>query len=142
MNKVYVVNSAGHDFSKAERYGELVPVVKGHVNVFRPDRSLFTITEGLANFTEDDYLLLSGNTFGNVIAALFLRGQLPKIKLLVYDAKNNDYLCHVLDTSNGNFKFVRGEEYESKNFTQSVKKVKMFEDNPPGTDMNITEVSK
>ncbi len=138
MSKVYVVNSAGHDFSKAEKYGELIPVVKGHVNVFRPDRSLFTITEGLADFQEEDYLLLSGNTFGNVIAALFLGNIIKKIKLLVYDAKNNDYLCHVLDLS-GEFKFIRGEEYQK---FQPAEKTRIFEDNPPGTDMNIREVTK
>jgi hypothetical protein len=112
VNKVYIVNSAGHDFSKAEKYGELIPVVKGHMNVFRPDRGLFTIDEGLKSFTKDDYLLLSGNTFGNVIAALCVAGRFSKIKMLVYDAKNNDYLCHVLDMFNGDYKFVRGEEYE------------------------------
>ena len=138
MNKVYIVNSAGHDFSKAEKYGELVPVVQGHINVFRPDRSLFTITEGLAGFTEDDYLLLSGNTFGNVIAALFLGRQFATIKLLVYDAKNNDYLCHVLGMT-GEFKFIRGEDYEK---FQPAKKERLYEDNPPGTDMNIREVTK
>ena len=139
MSKVYVVNSAGHDFSKAERYGELVPVVKGHVNVFRPDRSLFTITEGLLDFNADDYLLLSGNTFGNVVAALFLGRRLPKIKLLVYDAKNNDYLCHVLDMGMGEFKFIRGEEYIN---SQPAEKTRIFQDNPPGTDMNIRQATK
>lgn len=97
MPKVFIVNQAGHDFDKAKKFGELVYVTTGNINVFRPDRTFFSIKESLSKFTKDDYLLLSGNTFGNVLAALAAVENINKINLLVYDAKNLDYLHHVLD---------------------------------------------
>lgn len=111
-SKVFILNQAGHDYSGAKKWGELVPVVSGNMNVFRPDRSLFTITEKLSDFNPDtDFLLLSGNTFGNVLCALYvmhhLNGNMKRINLLVYDAKNIEYLHHVLDLTDESLKFVR-----------------------------------
>jgi len=110
-SKVYILNKAGHDYSGAQQWGELVAVVSGNMNVFRPDRSLFTIKEKLEKFDpEKDYLLLSGNTFGNVLSVMYimhlLKDNIKRVNLLIYDAKNVEYLLHVLDLSNG-LQFVR-----------------------------------
>jgi hypothetical protein len=104
--KVYIVNQAGHDFEAAEKFGDLVSITEGNINVFRPDRSLFTIKQSLTSFTENDYLLLSGNTFGNAMAAIVAACTLrvPNLNLLVYDAKNQRYLHHRLDVSKMLFK--------------------------------------
>lgn len=101
--KVYIVNKAGHDFSNAEKFGELVPVTVGNMNVFRPDRPLFQIETVLKEFDpENDYLLLSGNVFANVLSVTSIILQRAafaedfQIRFLVYDAKNQKYLVHVL----------------------------------------------
>ncbi len=100
MPKVYIVNQAGHDFEKAKRFGdELVPVTQGNINVFRPDRTLYALKNALKHFGAEDFLLLSGNTLGNVLAALAVTQEIAVINILVYDAKNNDYLHHRLDTT-------------------------------------------
>lgn len=99
MPKIYIVNKAGHDFSSAEKFGELVPVTTGNINVFRPDRDLFRLQQVLKDFRPDeDYLLLSGNVFANAMAVAFILfdNDYDKIRFLVYDAKNNTYLEHVL----------------------------------------------
>lgn len=111
MAKVYILNKAGHDYSNANQYGELIAVVSGNMNVFRPDRSLYAIKEKLENFDPDnDFLLLSGNTFGNALAVMFimnhLKDKVKRVNLLVYDAKNVEYLHHILDIEKG-FTFVR-----------------------------------
>jgi len=110
-SKVYILNKAGHDYSGALKWGELVAVVSGNMNVFRPDRSLFSIKEKLEKFDpEKDYLLLSGNTFGNVLSVIHimhsLKDTIKHVNLLVYDAKNVEYLLHTLDLSKG-LQFVR-----------------------------------
>ncbi len=110
-SKVFILNKAGHDYSRASQWGELVPVVSGNMNVFRPDRSLFIIKEQMAKFDpEKDYLLLSGNTFGNVLSVMYLmhnlKDSIKRVNLLVYDAKNVEYLLHVLDLTD-EFQFVR-----------------------------------
>lgn len=109
-SKVFILNKAGHDYSRAQKWGALVPVIVGNMNVFRPDRSLFAIKEKLVDFnSEKDYLLLSGNTFGNVLSVMFIVhciDNIKRINLLVYDAKNVEYLHHILDLTDG-FNFVR-----------------------------------
>jgi len=95
--KVYIVNQAGHDFEAAKLFGDLVTITEGNINVFRPDRSLFTIKQALTTFAENDYLLLSGNTFGNALAAVQAASLVKVLNILVYDAKNQKYLHHKLD---------------------------------------------
>ena len=112
--KVFITNKAGHDFSSAELFGDLVPVTTGNINVFRPDRDLFRIQEVLYEFNpEMDYLLLSGNVFANAmaIAAIYYAHPSHDINYLVYDAKNNTYLKHTLTRNrNGDVVFMRGEK--------------------------------
>ena len=114
MSKVYIVNVAGHDFDAAEKFGELVAVTKGNINVFRPDRDLFNIQEKLLDFNhEEDYLLLTGNVLANTLSVstlIFLGAE--SIKLLVYDAKNQDYINHNLffDKRKRTLKFKRLKE--------------------------------
>lgn len=98
MGRVFIVNKAGHDFSSAEKYGELVPVTTGNINIARPDRDLFNITQILNNFKEkDDYLLLSGNVMANAMCVAVLAfSQVSPLQLLVYDAKSMEYHNHNL----------------------------------------------
>ncbi len=99
MAKVFIVNRAGHDFSSAEVFGELISITTGNINVFRPDRDLFKIQEVLKDFDPTkDYLLLSGNMFANAMAVAFIlmHNDTDKITFLVFDAKNNTYLKHIM----------------------------------------------
>ena len=112
MTTVWIVNNAGHDFSLAKQYGELRDITRGNLDIFRPDRNLFNITETLLEFdSKVDYLLLSGNVLANMMVAsvLFLVHKVKSINLLIYDAKNCVYLNHnlVLDKSTKQLKFVR-----------------------------------
>lgn len=108
---VYIVNKAGHDFSNAEKYGELVPVTTGNINIARPDRDLFNISQILDNFdSSSDYLLLSGNVLANAMCvAVLAYSQKTPIQLLVYDAKSQEYHNHnlYLDHIKNEVKFIR-----------------------------------
>lgn len=110
-SKVYIVNFAGHNFDAAERYGKLTPVTRGNINIYRVDRDLFTVGENLKDFDhKEDYLLLSGNVLVNAMAiAVLMAKRIPKLNLLVYDAKNMEYISHVLaiDKAKKEVKFER-----------------------------------
>ena len=118
MAKVFIVNKAGHDFSSAESFGELVPVTTGNINVFRPDRDLFRIQEVLFDFDpQEDYLLLSGNVFANAmaVACIYYKYPYENLSFLVYDAKNNKYLKHTLTRNrNKEVVFQRDEKKSGK----------------------------
>lgn len=115
MGKVRIINLAGHDFSQAEKWGELVAVTTGNLNIFRPERDLYNITEQLKDFDEEeDYLLLSGNVLANwmVAAVLFCVNKVTTLNLLIYDAKNHCYLEHTIYLDKNSLKFLRDDDQQ------------------------------
>jgi len=108
MANVYIVNQAGHDFSTAAKFGALIPITEGNINIARPDRDLFHITKKIEDISEDDLILLSGNILINVmvITALLTIKQFKVLNLLIYDAKLKKYIKHSLSCDN-ELKFLR-----------------------------------
>ena len=92
MAKVYVVNNANHDYSKAEQYGELMYVTRGKLPIFKTSTVRAMLEKGLVKFTKDDYLLISGPAIVNIIAATILYNKFDTVKFLVFDAKQQDYV--------------------------------------------------
>ncbi len=97
MTKVYVVNDINHDYSKAERYGELVYVTRGKIPIFKTCIVRAMLEIGLVKFTKDDYLLISGPAIVNIIAATLLFNKFDTVKFLVFDAKQQDYIVRHLN---------------------------------------------
>ena len=97
MAKVYVVNNANYDYSKAEQYGELVYVTKGKLPIFRTSTVRAMLEKGLVKFTKDDYLLISGPAIVSVMAATILYNKFDTVKFLVFDAKQQDYVVRHLN---------------------------------------------
>lgn len=97
MAKVYILNNTHHDYSKAKRYGKLVDVTKGKVPIFKTSTVRAMLEEELADFTEDDYLLLAGPAILSVIASAILFNKFETVKFLVFDAKQQDYVVRHLN---------------------------------------------
>ena len=89
---VYVLNNKLHDYSKAKRFGDLKIVTEDNVPLFRTDAVLDILKKRLESFTEEDYLLLSGPVLLNVFATNLLLGRMETLKLVVFDAKQQDYV--------------------------------------------------
>ena len=97
MAKVYVVNNANHDYSKAEQYGELMYVTRGKLPIFKTSTVRAMLEKGLVKFTKDNYLLISGPAIVNIIAATILYNKFDTVKFLVFDAKQQDYVVRHLN---------------------------------------------
>ena len=97
MAKVYVVNNTNHDYSKAEQYGELVYATKGQLPILKTSTVRAMLEKGLAKFTKDDYLLISGPVIVNIMAATLLFNKFDTVKFLVFDAKQQDYVVRHLN---------------------------------------------
>ena len=97
MAKVYIINNANHDYSKAEQYGGLVDVTRGRLPIFKTSTVRAMLEEGLVDFTKDDYLLISGPAIVNVMAATILYNKFDTVKFLVFDAKQQDYVVRHLN---------------------------------------------
>jgi len=97
MAKVYVVNNANYDYSKAEQYGELIYVTRGKLPIFKTNTVRAMLEKGLVKFTKDDYLLISGPAIVSVMAATILYNNFDTVKFLVFDAKQQDYVVRHLN---------------------------------------------
>lgn len=91
--KVWIVNSSGHDFQKARKFSdELIPLTNGRVNIFNTERLVEEFRGKMSNYEEEDWLLLSGNAVLNVIASNVVLEKYDKLKLLLYDVINKEYV--------------------------------------------------
>jgi hypothetical protein len=98
MSRVFVSNhNEKHDYSKANRFGTVMPVTTGPINVFRPQRSLVAMCENLKNITEDDYILFSGNALSGLLVLAAVINKVNVLNLLVFNAREDDYIHHRLD---------------------------------------------
>ena len=93
MATVYVVNDSGHDVQKAERFGDLVSLTTGKVNVFATDRLTQELSVKLKDFhTATDYVLLSGTIILNVIVMrILMRQSVFAIRVLIYNFSAETY---------------------------------------------------
>jgi hypothetical protein len=87
--RVFVTNLAGHDYTKAEKYGKIVPITHGYVSFQSLDRVKFQITEEVRKSKPHDWLLLSGTPLLSVIAAVAWFAIHDCVNLLVYDQKDH-----------------------------------------------------
>lgn len=88
MSKVFVANYAGHDYTEAKKYGELVFITKGYVSFASLDRVLYVVTEALLESKPDDWLLLSGSGTICVFAALGWLHLHGRVNLLIFDQRS------------------------------------------------------
>ena len=96
MSMIYVVNNAMHDYQNAERFGTIKYVTEGKVPIFKTDVVTKLLKDGLAEFTADDYILVSGPAWLDIIAALITFSKLNEVKFLVFDAKERMYIVRHL----------------------------------------------
>ena len=81
---VWIPNDSTHDFSSAERYGNLVYLTRGRVNRFSTSKLYREFVHLMKESTEHDYLVLTGLTMLNVLAASILAIKHKRINLLIF----------------------------------------------------------
>lgn len=105
--RVFVTNFAGHDYSNAERFGEIVWITRGYISFHSLDRVKYQICEQVFKSTPEDWLLLSGIPVICVVSALFWYHLHRKVKLLIHDKKGGDvYREFVITEKNFNDLFA------------------------------------
>lgn len=102
MAKVFVINDSGQDFKKAKRFGELVVVTSGRVPIFNGLTTCEEISKGLKDFDiSEDYLLIVGPPMLTAFSVLEVAHKGPFIKVLMFDAKQQNYTVRHLSTRKG-----------------------------------------
>ena len=99
MPKVYIVNHAGHDYSAAQRWGDLVSITAGHVSQGSLDRLCYDVSLHIGKSSPLDWLLPSGLLVLNVIASAIWLRKHGELRLLIRDRKFSTYREMTLKSS-------------------------------------------
>ena len=92
--KVFVTNLGYHDFSKASRYGDVVGVTIGTLNLTDIEALTATISDKLKGMTEKDYLLIVGKPLVIHLCTDYLLRvrKFNGIRILYWSAVWNEYV--------------------------------------------------
>ena len=85
MPKVFIVNKSTHDFSAAEKYGEIIFLSQGNMRRFSTSRAYRKYYKILNNSSPEDYLLLSGLPMLCIVAAFILTIKHKRLNLLLFN---------------------------------------------------------
>lgn len=87
---VYIVNKSSHDFSAAEKFGEIVFLSEGPMNRYSTNNMHRVFSEVLANSSKADYIVPCALNVMNSIACAIFAHLHGGLNLLLY--KNGDYI--------------------------------------------------
>ena len=97
--KVFITNMGYHDFSKAKRFGDIVPCTKGDVDLLHTDRIEARIQTVLDDSEDTDYLLISGHQLLVALCIGYWFRLHRTVNILYWDALVGDYLVRPADFS-------------------------------------------
>jgi len=86
--KVYVINRSGHDYSYAEKFGQLVYLSKGSMDKYKVSKIARLFAERLADSQPNDYILVTGLTVMSMIAAAMFAHKHGRLNLLIHRPDN------------------------------------------------------
>lgn len=89
---VWLVNKGGHDYSDLERFGRIIPLTTGSVNIFNPDRLMVGMGHHINMAKDSDYLVISGSPLLNAIAVAMWLAKFQHVNLLQHSIRQGKYL--------------------------------------------------
>lgn len=84
MPKVFIPAIGPHDFTPAEKYGELVYLTDGSLSPYAIGRLIRLLVRKLRDSTPKDYLLVTSHTNLNLLCAAILSRKHGGLNLLVF----------------------------------------------------------
>lgn len=90
--KVYVVNKSSHDFSKAEKFGNLVYMTRGRMNRFATNDMIRQFEDAMYDSKAEDFLLPCSLNVANILAAAVFVAKHKRLNLLLHKPTTGEYL--------------------------------------------------
>lgn len=84
MPLVYCVNRGGHDYSAAERFGQLFYLTEGKLEKYDVSQMMRECEFGLADSTPEDYILLTSLTTLCSVACSMFAHRHGRLNLLIH----------------------------------------------------------
>ncbi len=82
--KVYIPNAGCHDFSLAEKYGEIVNLTEGKLKLSSVGAIYREMYPILSKSDPDDCILICGPTIANIVATTLFGAKHSCVNLLIY----------------------------------------------------------
>lgn len=98
MRKVYIINKGGHDYTPAEKFGDLVYLSEGLLQKYNTSQMYRLSLERMRDSEPSDYIVLTSlSTFCAIACSVFAHKH-GRLNLLLY--KDDDYVERqlVIDT--------------------------------------------
>ena len=90
MSHVYVVNRSAHDFSPAEKFGQIIFLSEGPMNRYSTNNMHRRFTEVMKDSSEHDYIVPCSLNVMNSIASSVFAVMHKRLNLLLF--KEGEYL--------------------------------------------------
>lgn len=94
MPKVYIINDSGHDYTEAEKYGELVYLTRGKVPSYAITQHYRVFAEKMKDATPEDYILVTSLASMNAICGWIIGTLGFPLNLLLF--KEDTYVVRKL----------------------------------------------
>ena len=88
MSKVFITNRAGHDYSGAKKFGDLIFMTEGNQPRFHVSRMYSTFCEFLKDSSPDDLILMTGFAHMNSVATAIFAFLHGRLNLLLYTGRD------------------------------------------------------
>lgn len=90
MKKVYILNKSFHDYSEAEKFGELTYITEGHLDKYNTNKMLRYLNEAFKDASPDDYILVTSLTIFCSLACSLFTARFKRLNILLY--KDSSYV--------------------------------------------------
>ncbi len=91
MTNVYIPNCSSHDYSAALKYGNLVTVTTGNLDLTKTSLMYRETEKALVDSMSSDHIILSGaNVINAIVCAIFVAKH-AKLNLLIFQ-RNGTYV--------------------------------------------------
>jgi len=91
MPKVYITNKSGHDFSPAEKFGDIIFLSEGRINQYQVARVYREYADILKDSSPEDYILITGLSLMSSVASAIMARKHGRVNWLQFHAQTKDY---------------------------------------------------
>jgi len=89
MTKIFVANRSYHDYSDAERFGELIYLTDGSLRSFSVSQMFRVVEDHLIDSSQEDIILISGLSVFNSLLCGYFSYAHGRLNMLIYKRKKS-----------------------------------------------------
>lgn len=89
---VYIPNMGSHDYSDARRFGSIISLTQGRLNILKAHSIKESIEDALSEATAQDYILVSSHSLICGLAMAIFGARFNRLNLLLFEPRRSCYV--------------------------------------------------